>query len=157
MVKCGGTFERLHELWIIGDRRAMIIVFSPNLIQGLLLIGLHVKAYASIGTPEEIFTEKIVKNDQSTLTKKWPLSYLSPKVTISWSFSFSFMKVTFMKCNFNKSMFWNINIQLSTADHLTAVLIFSPDWNASSPFPIVDQLPGSVVQSKSRDTIFWIW
>ena len=61
MVKGGGKLESLHELWIVGDRRAMITVFFPNLILGLLLIRLHVKAYASIGTPEEIFTEKIEK------------------------------------------------------------------------------------------------
>ena len=154
MVKGGGNLERLHELWIIGDRRARTTVFFPNLILGLLLIRLHVKAYASIGTQEEIFTEKIEKNDQSTLTKKWSLSYLSPEVTISWSFFFNFMKGPFMKCNFKKSMFWNINIQTLYCGSLNGTINIFTRLKRLLSISNRGSIAGVCCPKQIKDTIF---
>ena len=67
VVEGGGKLEKLHDLQIIGDRRAMITLFFPNLILGLLLIYLHAEAYRS-SPPIEMFADKIEKNYFSTFS-----------------------------------------------------------------------------------------
>ena len=65
------------------------------------------------------------------------------------------MEATFIKFN-KKSIFQNFisqNLELGTVKQRHPY--FPPVSNASSPFPTADELPGSVVQTKSRTTISW--
>ena len=61
-----------------------------------------------------------------------------------------------MKLNKKNQNFETLSIKLlSHGPFKKAPPIFSPVSNATSTFPTADELPGSVVQTKSKTTILW--
>ena len=48
-----------------------------------------------------------------------------------------------------------LSVKILSYGPLNSATHISPVSNASSPFPTADELPGSVVQTKSRTTISW--